>query len=351
LFFTVSMVMEVFGQDPQFSQYYAQPMYLNPGFTGTAPKHRAIINSRIQWPSLPQAFVTHAMSWDVNVDKFNSGFGFMAITDKAGEVGLNNTTVGLLYSYKFYLGNRFILSPGLKFSYGVRNMDFSKLLSGDQIEFGSGGVGTIDPVLQSLESTDFFDFDFGVLIYDELMWFGASVSHLNEPNTSFSETDYRLPRKYTFHGGVRVPLNTGIFSSNRPTHVATSFLYKIQEEFDQFDFGISYFYQPINIGIWYRGIPLQKYTNSTVGTSYASHDALIFLIGFAAWNFEINYSYDFNISELSVDGGGAHEFSMAYRFKVGKFRKLKEKRKPIPCPAFYDNGLYLNPPAWRKKRR
>jgi hypothetical protein len=146
-------------------------------------------------------------------------------------------------------------------------------------------------------------------------------------------------------------LNTGIFATDRPTHVASSFIYKIQDEFDQLDFGISYYYQPVNIGIWYRGIPLQRYTNSTVGTSYASHDALIFLIGFAAWNFEFNYSYDFNISELSVDGGGAHEFSMSYKFTIGKFRKLKEKRKPIPCPAFYENGLYLNPPPWRKKRR
>ncbi len=45
-------------QDPQFSQFYAAPMYLNPGFAGTTVDNRIVFNHRIQWPSLPGAFVT-----------------------------------------------------------------------------------------------------------------------------------------------------------------------------------------------------------------------------------------------------------------------------------------------------
>lgn len=352
VFFMAGWAMDVVAQDPQFSQYYAQPIYLNPGFTGTADKHRVILNNRIQWPSLPRAFVTNALSWDLNVESVNSGFGLLAVSDKAGQVGLNNTTVGLLYAYKLYIANRFVLSSGLKFAYAVRNMDFSKLLTYDQIEFGGGsGSPSIDPTLQTLQSSDYFDFDFGMLLYDEIMWFGAAVSHLNEPNSSFVEDNYRLPRKYTVHGGVRLPLNQGVFASDRPTHFAASFIFKKQEEFDQLDIGVSYYYQPINMGIWYRGVPIQKYTNEVVGTSYRSHDALIFLIGFAAWDFQFDYSYDFNISQMSVDGGGAHEFSMSYRFKIGRFRPLKVKHKPIPCPTFYDHGLYPTQPLFRSRDR
>ncbi|MDZ7648921.1 MAG: type IX secretion system membrane protein PorP/SprF [Cytophagales bacterium] len=51
-----------FAQDPQFSQYYASPLYLNPGFTGITPQQRLTSNYRIQWPNLPQAYVTYGPS-------------------------------------------------------------------------------------------------------------------------------------------------------------------------------------------------------------------------------------------------------------------------------------------------
>lgn len=340
--------LEVRAQDPQFSQYYASPLYLNPAFAGTGFSHRVALNSRIQWPSLPQAFVTHALSWDMSAPKFNSGFGLMAMTDKAGTVGLNNTSVGLIYSYKFYLSNKWVISPGLRFAYAINDIDRSKLLAGDQIEFGGGaGTPSIDPAINNLRNASYFDFDFGGLMYNDKFWFGASVSHLSRPNASFIQDEYRIPMKFTAHAGMQIPLNTGVFASDRPTHIAPSFIYKVQDEFNQLDFGVNYYYQPVNIGVWYRGVPIQRFIGPT-GDSYLSHDAVIFLIGFAAWNFEFNYSYDFTISELGINTNGAHEFSLIYQFKIGKFKKLKEKRKPIPCPAFYNNNLNLNPPAWRK---
>jgi hypothetical protein len=43
---------DIFAQDPQFSQYYQAPLYMNPGFTGITPQQRVAINHRIQWPNL-----------------------------------------------------------------------------------------------------------------------------------------------------------------------------------------------------------------------------------------------------------------------------------------------------------
>ncbi|MEM7297033.1 MAG: type IX secretion system membrane protein PorP/SprF, partial [Bacteroidota bacterium] len=37
-------------QDPQFSQYYAAPLYLNPGLVGINQKGSMGINYRTQWP-------------------------------------------------------------------------------------------------------------------------------------------------------------------------------------------------------------------------------------------------------------------------------------------------------------
>ena len=64
-------------QDLHFSQYYSSPLYLNPAFTGAIPEYRAVVNYRIQWPSLPNAFNTYAFSFDYNPRKYNSNFGLL----------------------------------------------------------------------------------------------------------------------------------------------------------------------------------------------------------------------------------------------------------------------------------
>jgi type IX secretion system PorP/SprF family membrane protein len=344
------MISESFSQDPQFSQYYASPLYLNPAFAGTGFAHRISLNSRIQWPSLPQAFISNALSWDMTVPSFNSGFGVLVVSDKAGSVGLRSTSFGLVYSYKVYLGKNWVWSSGLNFKYAIRDIDFTKLLFGDQIEFGTPDAPSIDPAASHLRNTGFFDFDFGFLLYNDKVWAGVAASHLNQPNTSFLEDEYRLPLKLTMHAGIKIPLNTGMFATKRPTDITPSIYYKRQSNFDQLDIGINYYYEPIKFGIWYRGVPIQKFTGPQ-GDSYLSHDAIIFLVGFAAWNFEFNYSYDFTVSQLGINTNGAHEFSLSYQFKSAKIKKLKNKKKPIPCPAFYNNNLELNPPAWMKKKK
>lgn len=73
----VLVVNVAFAQDPQFSQYYQAPLYLNPGFTGITPQQRLAINHRIQWPNLPQAFSTYSFSYDIFVDELKSGFGIL----------------------------------------------------------------------------------------------------------------------------------------------------------------------------------------------------------------------------------------------------------------------------------
>lgn len=340
----IAVFLDASAQDPQFSQYYASPLFLNPGFAGTAPKYRVTLQSRIQWPSLPQAFVTHAFGFDDNVEKFNSGFGILMTNDRAGSAALQTTSLGLIYAYKFYIGD-FLLSPGINFSYSIRDVDRNKLISGDQLSFGSTELPpTTDPDLLNLRNNSYFDFTFGTLLYNEKMWFGLTVNHLNKPNASFINGEYRLPRKVTAHAGFRIPLNKGMFASDRPTFLLPSFIYRMQSEFDQMDIGVNYYYQPVNIGVWYRGIPVQR----AVG-GYINNDALIFLIGFSMWNFDFNYSYDFTISQLGPATNGAHEFALAYLFNVGKFRKLKERHKKIPCPAFYNNGLDINLPSWLRK--
>jgi len=77
----ILVVVSASAQDPQFSQYYQAPLYLNPGFTGITPQQRLVVNNRIQWPNLPQAFNTFMASYDIWVDELRSGFGILRVAD------------------------------------------------------------------------------------------------------------------------------------------------------------------------------------------------------------------------------------------------------------------------------
>ncbi len=51
-------------QDPQFSQFYANPLYLNPAFAGGALAPRVMMNYRNQWPGLAANYVTTSFAVD-----------------------------------------------------------------------------------------------------------------------------------------------------------------------------------------------------------------------------------------------------------------------------------------------
>jgi type IX secretion system PorP/SprF family membrane protein len=322
-------------QDPQLSQYYQAPLYLNPGFTGITPQQRLVVNNRIQWPNLPQAFNTFMASYDIWVDELRSGFGILATTDKMGSAGWRTTTVGLNYSYKVRLNEKLVFSPGLYFGYGINGLDRSKLRMGDGLEYN--GV-SLDPDLQKLGNQQYFDFGSGFLIYSRVFWIGASFSHMNTPNLSILNDVNRLPMKTAIHAGARISLNGGIRTRERPSYLTPSVIYRSQGSISQFDAGLNYHIDPVSIGVWYRGKPWQ---NAPTGVVQA--DAMIFQLGLYLKDFTVGYSYDFTISGLSASSGGSHEVSLVYEFAAKPLhRGVKKRNRLIPCPTFNSKPGFWN---------
>lgn len=317
-------------QDPQFSQYYAAPLYLNPAFTGTSEDHRFIANYRNQWPNAARGFVTYAFSYDVNLNHYNSGIGFLATVDQAGTAGMRSSQLNFLYSYKWNVLSKWVISAGLNFGYASRSIDLNRLIFGDQLQFDSdGNVPTDDQALFNLGNTHYFDFNSGVLAYNKNFWFGFSASHLNTPNRSLIDQEAEVPVKTSFHGGVRIPLYGGPFKKEHISVLAPSFVYKKQGHFDQLDLGLHFLYDPIMMGVWYRGIPLQQNVKDNI-----SQDAMVVVLGFQFERIELGYSYDFTVSELGPMSGGAHEVAVKYKLEMAAQIKTKRKDKFIPCPTF-----------------
>jgi len=314
-------------QDFQFSQYHESPLYLNPAFTGLGKMHRITLNSRIQWPSLPKAYVTNAVAYDYNLDHLSSGIGLMLTRDVAGSGNLGNTNASFLYSYRVAIGNKLVLSTGLQFAYNFTGLNQNGLTLGDQL-LDNRNV-SFDSELANIQNIQFFDFSSGMLLYSEKLWAGFALHHLTQPEMSLIGDSNPLNMKISIHGGIRIPLYKGATKLQYLSSIAPSFVYKRQGINDQLDMGINWHYDPISAGLWYRGVPFGK---TDPNENLYDRDALIFKFGLIFPDIQVGYSYDFTISEFGGASGGAHEISIIFDFEAQLRKKRKEKF--LPCPTF-----------------
>lgn len=330
--FSLLLAFIAVGQDAQFSQFYAAPLYLNPAFTGTNLKTRANFIYRNQWASLPGSFVTYSAAVDYNLESFNSGFGLIMTSDKAGAAAMKSTNVSLLYSYNLQVNNKFVIRAGLQFGFNRNSINYNDLIFGSQINADNGVTGAASGEnLFGKQNKSMFDFSSGVLGYTDKYWIGLSAHHLNQPDLSFEDGDEApLPLKVSIHGGAKLQVVQGEYTNDkRVIKVSPAFMYKAQGKFDQLDLGFYVNYNPVVLGLWYRGIPVLKQYEK----GYANNDAISAVIGFHQDYLTIGYSYDFTISRLGPATGGSHEISIGYEFYY-KTRKKKIYEKYIPCPKF-----------------
>jgi type IX secretion system PorP/SprF family membrane protein len=311
----------IFAQDTQFSQSYSNPLYLNPAFAGTNERSRITLNYRNQWPGLENKYEAFGVGGDYFVRSINGGFGFSVLKDVAGEHRLSNTHGSISYSQHIRLSRKSTLALGVKGGFGERAFDDSNLLFADQV-INESNVSESAALLS--ESHRYGDLSAGVLFFNDNIWLGMSIHHLNSPNQSMKGSVDPIPPKYSIHGGGDIPIKE-IKNVERRFRVA--FNYKSQGDWDQLDIGGFFTYQQINFGVWYRGLPLKSYL-----PGYQNNEAIVLLTGYEVMDsWSIGYSYDITISRLTGYTGGAHEIALVYEFP---YRLPNKRRRVIPCAKF-----------------
>ncbi|MBN2729474.1 MAG: type IX secretion system membrane protein PorP/SprF [Bacteroidales bacterium] len=312
--------MDAVAQDPHFSQYYANPLYMNPAMAGTPVCPRLIMNYRNQWPSISGQYVTYNASYDQHVDALSGGIGVLVNVDRAGEGTLSTTMASGIYSYKLDIGRKFSLKAGIQATFLQKSLDWEKLTFGDQIDPRHGFVFNTNEVYPSdgLVKT-FADFSAGMVGYSERFYAGFAVHHLTTPNEGFISYS-ELPMKYTVHAGAIISIE-GDNSRKRTieeTSLSPNIMFQKQQEFEQLNYGLYLNKFPFVGGVWYR----HNFDNS---------DAVIVLLGFQQQVFKFGYSYDLTVSKLTNASGGAHEFSLTIQFECSPKRK---RIRAINCPSF-----------------
>jgi type IX secretion system PorP/SprF family membrane protein len=326
----VAVVNVATAQDPNFSQFFASPLTLNPALTGKFDGvYRIAGNYRNQWPTIPNAFTTKTVSIDFGilknklVDIDQLGIGILGVTDRAGDGVLVTNYGGLSLAYHKGLDEDGFhqIGAGFQGTFVNKRLDVGLVKFADQLT-PLGFTGVTSEIFTSKQiNLSYFDMNAGVLYNGSTngynnFYIGASMYHINRPKESFQGGEFLLSPRTTIQAGGKIPIgpyhalhlaaNHSIQAKSQNTIVGGSFSYNVNSSDEN----------PTNVylGGWYR-----------------LNDAAIPYIGLEFNGLHIGATYDVNTSSLKTASNlrGGIEISLIY---------IKQPSDPnarkLNCPRF-----------------
>ena len=307
LFIVLSCMIKVQGQDVIYSQFYANPIYLNPAIAGSKLCSRLTLNYRNQWPAINQGYNSFSASWDQPVEKISGALGIIVNTDVAGGGIYNSFSANGIYSYRLEVSRNILLNAAFQVGYIQHRLDWSKLIFEDQV----------NQVVPNQLNVGKADFSAGLLAgYKESLYLGVAVNHLTRPDMSYYDgTVNRTDMRITIHSGMLIDVKDGLNGKDlRNLSISPNIVYIQQGTFQQLNLGVYANSYPLVAGIWLRHC-------------FGNPDAAIFLLGYQQKNYKFEYSFDYTLSRLKIGSGGAHEVSMVFLFNthksVNRYHELK----------------------------
>ena len=322
LFLVLTLPVGVAAQDVMFSQSYASPLYLSPSFAGLTDGSRLTLNYRDQWPGIPGTYRSMAFTADHFFKEYSSGLGLMFVRDDQGNGQLVKQDIGILYAYEFEVVRDIYVRPGIQFKYAEQKIDPSALIPPEDI---NPDDGTILPGGRSYIVTDSykrFDASASAMIYSDFFWAGVAVDNLVKKDIGFTDIETYVPVKTTIYGGYKIRYREAGRKHDEQS-VSLALNYFLQDQFQQLDVGAYWYINPLEMGLWYRGIPFATSDN------LSNNDAIVMILGISFGNIRFSYSYDYTLSDLAGSSNGANEFAIMFRFNKG--HKKKAYRGAMPC--------------------
>ncbi|TNE54995.1 MAG: type IX secretion system membrane protein PorP/SprF [Bacteroidetes bacterium] len=306
-------VMDVQAQDPQFTQFYANPLYLNPALAGSHGCSRFSFNHRNEWPNLSGKYVTFSASYDSYFKGISGGLGIIAMHDRQGTGTIKTSSLGLMYSYHLKINRKFTMLFGAKAAWFQKSLNWDKLTFGDMIDPSKGFIYQTQDIRND-GKRGFFDASAGFVGISKKFFFGAAVHHLNTPDESLIQGEAKLPMRFTGHMGADLIIgNKSKYTTN--TSLMPNIIFQYQRGFMELNIGTYLKYGAFTTGIWFR-----------------NRDAFILVLGVNTGTVRLGYSYDLTVSKLNNGvSGGSHEISLGFNLKC---KDKKVAFKTISCPSF-----------------
>ena len=303
IFFVTGLIFSLSAraQDPQFSQFFSNPLYLNPAFAGTGMYPRIVSNYRNQWPSSGNTFVTYNLAYDQYVLGMQGAIGFQTLYDREINGSISTIQSSFVYCYHIKVNDHFFLTSALQAGFTMKQFDTKNLIFPGMINQENGSItGNYALPIESGQKI-FPDFSFGMVGQHNDLYFGLAVHHLTRPDQSILEGDGtgNLPRKITLHFGAKLQeFSKGLIS--RDFWLSPNVIYQQQGVFKQLNLGMYAVTNSLTFGAWYR---------NNISTR---PDAVIGMIGYSTPFFQLGYSFDYVLSDLALYSMGSHELSLIF---------------------------------------
>ena len=330
LMFTAFFVQ---AQDLHFSQFFNNPLTINPANTGFIPDadYRLGASYRNQYSSILAApYKTMSIFGDAQVlrNQIENGWlglGGFILSDVAGSGGLRSTKVYGSLAYHQMLGNSSLLTAGFNVGWANKRIDQTKLKFPDQFDgkFFDGTTPTAVALVNN--SVSYFDMQVGLnyaYFPNENVYINAgySIHHVNRPQETFfsdnADTSLIPMRHIGFIDALlkvndRVIINPNIFYTN-------------QAKASELVFGLNANYNLSGAG---------GEKQLLAGIYYRAGDAIIPMVGFEVKNVRFTFSYDVTTSSLSNFNSmqGASEFNV---MKKGYYNESAGDTRQVLCPRF-----------------
>lgn len=318
-------------QDPNFSQFFASPMTLNPAMTGKFDGvYRVAGNFRDQWPTINNAFVTKTASFDAGIlknrlsDIDQLGVGLLGMTDRAGAGVLVTNSAALSVAFHKGLDENGYhqIGAGFQGSYTNKRLDLTKVVFADELTPLGFVPGTTGEIFDNRQiNVSYLDVNAGVLYNGSTngynsFYIGASMYHINRPKESFRGGEFLLNTRTTIQAGGKIPIGT-----YNAIHFAAN--HSMQAKAKNTIVGGTFSLNVNNNE--------ENPTNLFLGAWYRFNDAAIPYIGLEFNGIHIGATYDANTSSLKPASNtrGGMEISLIYIKKP-----VDPNTKKLNCPRF-----------------
>jgi len=328
IFLVMLSVVEALAQDIHLSQFWANPLYLNPAQAGMFDGDYRVAGAfRNQWRTVPVNYTTFSVCGDTRYNNVFSQYGTVGAgvifnNDNSGDsrYTINQFYVPLSYIQKFKgdtnLSVSIGISPGVSnISFNTRKLTYDNQFNGD----------AYDPTLPSGEnyptqSKTYFDIGTGLAAQYKLknmgyISAGTSLSHLTRPNVSFFKSEgVDLYMKSNAYINVKYPIKDILY-------LHADVMYEHQGPFHE------------TILAGRVAYILDKKDNISVnaGISARLQDAFILLLGMDYKRLRCGVAYDINTSNFTpaTNKRGAIEVALLYIFNKPPVFKPKKRSCPV----------------------
>ena len=284
-------------QDPLFSKYMFNPLFVNPAYAGSRETVSSVLIYRVQWVGFDGAPTTQTFSTHSPLAKKKMGVGVSVIRDQIGP----SVTHGILGAYAY----RLKMLDG-KLSLALRAAMYNYSFNWDEIDFKENESA----LLAGRSNYWVPSFDFGARFHNRNLYAGLTLSHLNQPSINTSSTadtannQHKLIPHAILIGGYAYKVRHGLvlkpsFLINTSQSLVTTADINFSALFDQV--------------LW-------------IGASYRTSKTIVTMV-----QYDINehisagYSYDITLGKLRNYNSGSHEIFFRYEFHFRKSKVLSPR--------------------------